>query len=313
MKRGLYVLLCASLLVACSQQEFESQEIVIEPQSSEEFNAVLNSIASLNDKYGCDEISTRSDLRGFFRELADYVGGFYGGYLGAECDAYVAGSTGSVGFGAFIGSALTMLGGMSGSVVASYIFDLLWPVKENGGSVVIQPNPFFDSFAYCPIEGSSGSVHNTILYALQNNGKSYIDGDGNVLVEEMFRDALEYEENLHLDGVVNNFDYINEIESFCIDLYAAIRDARSQGLSNSQVCDEVYGLLRVKGCSENDVVQLKALGNALLPSVSLDEEEVPAYELEFNNIIESSQLDVRDKHCLAAAGSIYIHSAQYWY
>lgn len=312
MKKGIFVLLCACLLVACSEQKFESQEIVIEPPCSKEFNAVLNNIASLNDTFGCDEIPTRSGIRGFFHQEADYAGGFYGGRLGADIGTAAAGATGSVAFGGFVGATFTMLGGIAGAVTASYVFDQLWPADENGENVVILPGDY-DGYAYDPDDGTCGLVHNTILYALRNNDKNYIAVDGNVLVEEVFYDALEYEEGLHLEGAVNNSEYIHEIALFCKDLYAAIRDSKSQGLSPSQVCDAIYGLLRVKGCSENDVMNLKALGNALLPCVSLDAEEVPAYELGFNSIIESSDLDECDKVCLATAGSIYIHSIQYWY
>lgn len=310
MKRCIFGLLCASFLVACSNQKYESQEVLIEPQCTEEFNAVLNNIASLNDTFGCDELSTRSDIRGFFYQVADFAGGFYGARVGLGAGRAITGVTGSVLAGAILGSAIGVACSMAGSVAASKLFDILWPADEGGGYSVTQPSNFgvFTSSLYV---GSSGSVHNQILNAIENNGKDYFDEDGNVLVEELFYDALEYEENLV--GASYNADYINEMELFCKDLYATIRDAKSQGLSESQVCDEIYGLLRVKGCSDNDVRQLKALGNALLPSVSLEAEEVPAYELEFNNIIESSGLDERDKACLATAGSVYIHSVQYWY
>ena len=309
MKRNVFVLLCASFLVACSNQKYESQEVLIEPQCTEEFNAVLNNIASLNDTFGCDELSTRSDIRGFFYQVADYAGSYLGARLGLEIGRAVSEGT-TVIVGALVGSAVGMLASIAGSVAASKLFDILWPADEGGGYSVTQPSNFgvFTSSLYV---GSSGSVHNQILNAIENNGKDYFDEDGNVLVEELFYDALEYEENLV--GASYNADYINEMELFCKDLYATIRDAKSQGLSESQVCDEIYGLLRVKGCSDNDVRQLKALSNALLPSVSLEAEEVPTYELEFNNIIESSGLDEREKACLATAGSVYIHSVQYWY
>lgn len=226
---------------------------------------------------------------------------------------FSAGSaTGSPAFGGFAAGAGYMLGGIAGSVAASELFDLVCPSDDYCERV---DNPPFDheDLVCFPYEGSSGSVHNTILYALENNGKDYIDGTGSILVEELFRDALEYEEGLHLDNVVTNVEYINEMGLFCKDLYAAIKNARSQELMSSQVCDVIFSLLREKGCSENDVMELKALGDALLPCISLDEEDVPAYELEFNSIIESSELDESDKVCLKTAGSVYIHSVQYWY
>ena len=129
----------------------------------------------------------------------------------------------------------------------------------------------------------------------------------------MFHDALEYEENLHIDGAVYNADYINQLKVFCNDLYAVLSDAKSRSLSNSQVYDEMFALLRVKGFSDKEVMNFKALSDALLPSISLDDEEVSAYENEFLGIIESSELDVSDKVTFATAGSIYIRSVQYWY
>lgn len=314
MKRGIFVLLCACFLVACSEEKFESQEIVIESQGSEEFNAVLNNIASLNDKFGCNEISTKSGPRDFFYQVADYAGGYYGAKLGSAVGFAAGTAVGSPAFGAFIMGGCGMLGGMAGSAVASKLFDMVCDYAGIGYSESVESLPgYYYYHTFYPFDESAGSVHNAILDALENNGKDYIDEDGNIMVEDLFHDALEYEESLHLDGGVYDTVYIYEVKSFCKDLYNTIRVADSQGMDGYQVCDKIYGLLRVKGCSENEVMELEALSNALLPCTSLDIEEVSSYELEFNNIIESSKLDECDKVCLETAGSVYIHSIQYWY
>jgi len=317
MKRGVLInllVICVAFLISCSTAKVETLETSSDTHLSENFEAVLSGISELNDIYGCSFVETKSPGRDFFHQVADALGGYYASEFCFEIGLVGGSIAGSPLFGVFAGGVCGALGGMAGSALASWIYD---EVCNSAGIDLVVPvgqlPDQYEVYTCSYLNKTYGSVHNGILSGIESNRKKYIDTNGNLLIDELFCDALSYEENICGDVAIRDSAYIFEMKSFCKDLYSSLLDSQANGLTESQMCYRLFDLLRDKGFSEEQVLEIKALNEALLPCISLAEETVPSYENAFFDIVEYSGLDFSEKESLKTAGSVYIHSCQYWY
>lgn len=281
---------------------------------------LLSDIQSLNADFGISE--TKGLVREMAVHAADVFGAWAGKTLGISAGAAITLYTGSPHCGYLLGRLAAGALGVAGYVSCSYLAGLLYDyIQGHGGrEVVISPDdPFWNI-----IHGnqtaiqldtlSLGEIHNYMLYALRHNGKTYMDKDGNISVEEMYEDAVQIAADLGIcDLVASNLETRISALSFCHE----VMNVSSLYFASDDPVENYYSSLmqRASSCVGRPLSELEALWpviNELVASASLSNEETIAYERAFEAIVFNSGLSEEAKEEVAVVGSVAIMSIEYW-
>jgi len=321
MKKILLLLGVSLLLSSCSLK----QEIEISPESKTTVNQELAfkqfkaNLESLNQDLGyTDLFKTKGGGRDLTTGIADAVGGALGTRFGASLGITVGSWCGPWGglTGYFLGH---KYGGTIGTIVASAAAGAIYDWCSGGCSLTIpwQPESWaVDNTSQSSLNGneSIGNVHNIILSQVRANGKHYVSVDGNVNINELYTDVLQYaekmgiEDDLSLNEEYRTYmdDYFNEIVSI------TLQDAK-KCLSGSYEDNVKHFLCKEKGFSSMEAQNIMDVISATQVSAVLDKSEAIEYEKEFIKLVDDSDLSLENKNIIKNTGSVSIMSTNYWY
>ena len=323
-----YAFLSSILLFSVSCTRQVSPIETSSPSTHEEqMNDLLASIDSLNAEFGFDQSQTKSSLTNFLAiSAADKLGGVAGAWVGKELGAGLGVITANpvIGVVGYVGG--RAVGKWAGAAAASYLARQFCggcsvPI-DSVDPIILQYLGMYDNLCLqcslgnseeATVNYSAGEIHNIILAKLMTNGKNYVDGQGRVLVPELYSDALQIETEMGFDTAIGyEIEFRRTLMDYC---YSVVSASKEKNLNNES--DEVYEnklslALAICGVDASIIRDTRAITAKLSAPVDLTLEETISYESKFEDIVRSSKIPADEKEIILQAGSIAIMSVEYW-
>lgn len=236
---------------------------------------------------------------------ADGVFGVLGAPLGGF-GAFLLGVAASEAYGHF---GKYVIKKMSNSTVQSDITDG-W-VKENPPTVVA-----FNRFEKATLDDSTGYIHNLALADLASANTNYIDNNGNVNYNLLFKDCATSlkKQGIDCDSIMSN-DQLKQDMANVIDVGIKTLFDNSQGKisfdeSIEKIQVEYEGKFGTKNGVNMDVIRNMTQKLSVVNGMS--NEQLTKYAIELNKTIDSSKLSTPQKNEIKTLSDISINSAMYW-
>lgn len=314
-----FAFLTLTIIFSC-QKSSEGAENVDSPAPEFSYSSLLPEINALNKEYGYSD--TRGMGRDFITRGADAIGACVGASVGIAAGAGITAVTGSPLCGYYIGRLATGFLGTAGWVVASNVAGKVYDHYSGGCGLVVPGNGSFwdlnnfrNNQEHCDLDFvSPGELHNIILNALRSNGKSYLNEDGSIMIEEMYDDVLQIERDLGIDDEMSDsYECRSTFLNYCKD----IETSTHEYFINQESTDQYYSKIMQSACINSDrslaeIEEIWELVSQLKAPLVLSEEQTIEYERSFEEIVIESSLPEGAKEELAIVGSVAIMSLEFW-
>ena len=222
------------------------------------------------------------------------------------------------------------VGGLAGSIVASYVYDKVRSGKGDGHFVSVDTTKRGDGrfvrvdttknsmtavFRPDDLTLSDGEIHNIVLLKLMNDSDKYIKEDGTIMYDSLINMAIKYEQSLFGD---KDSVWVSEADKkqIAIETQTLVETAAAfdKDYDENTFHNAVYkNLSKNLSITRSEFTNLNSL-NMRLPQtyIGLSEKQATSFASDVNKIIDASALNHSTKNTLKSSNSVLLHSDLFW-